>query len=236
MTLFIHLQPATTHAHKHRQSCTNHARPSKPIISNPTPTKVAKLALHYTAAICLQSFLPDRFERVNTKGAVFAWLACDVALWAVALRENGEQNVILSCHAKIGGKIGARLADESSLNEVVVLAGWALDALDGDLCVGVVVPIIVTYANLKTKTRFINETYNFLNKLGQIQWGMWNPDLMDFIGSKRGRVCKWYTKFWMGSDVWKPDHLKSGKMVAMLSKIIWNLGKNVHILNGQVFK
>ena len=158
---------------------------------------------------------------------MFAWLACDVALWAVALGKDCEQNVILSCHAKIGGKIGARLADEGSLNEVVVLAGWALDALDGDLCVGVVVPIIVTYANLKLRKQSLD--------IGHIQWGSEIQTCPDFDLSKKVRVFKW-SRYWMGSDIWKPDHLKFIPMVIILSKTIWHPSKSVQIWNCRVFK
>ena len=35
-------------------------------------------------------------------------------------------------------------------------------------------------------------------------------------------VCKW-SGFQMGSEIWKPNHLKSGQMAASLSKTIWNL-------------
>ena len=37
--------------------------------------------------------------------------------------------------------------------------------------------------------------------------------------SKKRLGYKWST-FWMGSKIWKPNHLKSGQMVAILSKII----------------
>ena len=41
--------------------------------------------------------------------------------------------------------------------------------------------------------------------------------------------------FWMGSEIWKPNPLKSGQMAAIMSKTFWNLDKNVRILNGLVF-
>ena len=33
----------------------------------------------------------------------------------------------------------------------------------------------------------------------------------------------------MGSEIWKPNHLKSREMAAILSKTIWNLDKSVRI-------
>ena len=43
--------------------------------------------------------------------------------------------------------------------------------------------------------------------------------------------CKW-SRFWMASELQKPNHLKSGQMAVILSKTIWNPDKNVWILNG----
>ena len=39
-------------------------------------------------------------------------------------------------------------------------------------------------------------------------------------------------EFRMGSEIWKPNHLKSGQMAAILSKTIGNSDKNVQISNG----
>ena len=95
--------------------------------------------------------LPDGFQRVNTKCTIFARLASDVAFRTVALREDGEQNVVLSRHAEIGGQIGSGFTDECGLDQVVVLARRTLDALDGDFGVRVVVAIVVAYTNLGNK-------------------------------------------------------------------------------------
>ena len=46
---------------------------------------------------------------------------------------------------------------------------------------------------------------------------------------------KW-SGFQIGSEIRKPNHLKSVKMATILSQIIWNPDKNVQILNGLVFK
>ena len=52
---------------------------------------------------------------------------------------------------------------------------------------------------------------------------------------KKGLVCKW-SGFRMWSEIRKPNHLKSGQMVAILLKTIWNLSKNVQIFNGPVYE
>ena len=46
--------------------------------------------------------------------------------------------------------------------------------------------------------------------------------------------CKW-SGFWMGSEIRKLNHLKSGQMANILSKTIWNLDRNVQFLNGWEF-
>ena len=45
---------------------------------------------------------------------------------------------------------------------------------------------------------------------------------------------KW-SGFQMGSEIRKPNHFKSKQMAAILHKTIWNLDKNIQILNGSVF-
>ena len=92
--------------------------------------------------------VPNGFEWVNAECAVLARLARDVALGAVAFREDGEENVVLGSDAKIGREIWSGLADECGLNEVIIFARRALDAFDGDLGVGVVVAVVVANANL----------------------------------------------------------------------------------------
>ena len=61
--------------------------------------------------------------------------------------------------------------------------------------------------------------------------GIWNLDSSRFLIVKNRMVCKWYG-FQKGSKIQKPDHLKSGQMVAIVSKTIWNPDKDVQILNG----
>ena len=65
--------------------------------------------------------------------------------------------------------------------------------------------------------------------------GLWNPDTSGFRMVKKRLVCK-CSGFQMGSEVWKPDHLKNGQLATILSKTIWNLDKIVLILNVPVFK
>ena len=43
-------------------------------------------------------------------------------------------------------------------------------------------------------------------------------------------------QIFIGSEIRKPNHLKYGQTAAILSETIWNLDKNVPILNGLVFK
>ena len=45
-----------------------------------------------------------------------------------------------------------------------------------------------------------------------------------------------WSGFWKGSEIQKPNHLKSGQMDAILSKTIWNPDKNVRISNILVFE
>ena len=47
--------------------------------------------------------------------------------------------------------------------------------------------------------------------------------------------CKW-SEFRMGSEFWKPNHLKSGQMATILSKTIWNPDTCVQITNGLKLK
>ena len=51
---------------------------------------------------------------------------------------------------------------------------------------------------------------------------------------KKSLGCKW-SEVWMWSEIWKLNHLKSEHMAAILSKIIWNMDKNIQILNGLVY-
>ena len=100
-----------------------------------------------------QRVSPDALQRINAEGAVLARLARDVSLGAVALREDGEEDVVLSGDAEISGEIGPGLADEGRLDEVVVLARRAFDALDRDLGVRVVVAVVVANAHLKISVK-----------------------------------------------------------------------------------
>ena len=61
-----------------------------------------------------------------------------------------------------------------------------------------------------------------------IQWGSEILTSLDFERLKWGWVAKS-----LDFKIWKPNHMKSGKMAAILSKIIWN-SDNVPILNGPV--
>ena len=61
--------------------------------------------------------------------------------------------------------------------------------------------------------------------------GIWNPDQSRFWMVEKRFGCKWY-KFQMGSEIQKPDLLKSSKLAAILSKTIWIPGKNIRFLNG----
>ena len=49
-------------------------------------------------------------------------------------------------------------------------------------------------------------------------------------GKKRDWFCKW-SGFLMGSEIWKPNYLKSGQMATISSKTIWDPDKNVWLLN-----
>ena len=100
-----------------------------------------------------QRVSPDALQRINAEGAVLARLARDVSLGAVALREDCEEDVVLSGDAEISGEIGPGLADEGCLDEVVVFARRALDALDRDLGVRVVVAVVVANAHLKISVK-----------------------------------------------------------------------------------
>ena len=57
---------------------------------------------------------------------------------------------------------------------------------------------------------------------------IWNPDACRF---KSKPVWKW-SRFGMGSGIWKLNHSKSGQMFAILQETIPNLNKNIWILNG----
>ena len=67
------------------------------------------------------------------------------------------------------------------------------------------------------------------------QLGSEIPDESIFQMVKKRLVCKWL-KFWIASEIWKPDHLKSGEMAAILLKTIWNPDNNIKILKGSIFK
>ena len=59
----------------------------------------------------------------------------------------------------------------------------------------------------------------------------WTPKcsskLLDTVG-----ICNSDSSgFWMGSEIWKPNYLKSGHTAAILSKNFWNLDIIVRILN-----
>ena len=54
-----------------------------------------------------------------------------------------------------------------------------------------------------------------------------------WISNIEKRLCCKWSKFWMGSAIWKPNHLKSGQMAFVFSKTIWNLDKNVRFSNGR---
>ena len=65
--------------------------------------------------------------------------------------------------------------------------------------------------------------------------GIWNLTYFGLWMVQKRLGCKW-SGFWMGSEIWKPNHLKSRQMAAILSKTIWNLDKNIRIWNGPDFK
>ena len=65
------------------------------------------------------------------------------------------------------------------------------------------------------------------------QWESKIQTSLDFKFSKQRLGCKW-SRFRMGSEIGKHYHLKSGQMVAIMSKTIWNPEENVRILNGPV--
>ena len=49
-------------------------------------------------------------------------------------------------------------------------------------------------------------------------------DLVWILNGQNSLGCKW-SGFRMGSEIQKPNHLKSGQMAAILLKIIWNADK-----------
>ena len=65
--------------------------------------------------------------------------------------------------------------------------------------------------------------------------GIWNPTLSGFWMVKKRLVCKW-SGFWMGSEIRKPNHLKTDQNGHHLLFTICNPNFLVRISNGPVFK
>ena len=59
-------------------------------------------------------------------------------------------------------------------------------------------------------------------------WLVWISKVEKRLGYK-------WSRFWMGSEIWKPNHLKSKQMTAIMSKTIWNLDKIVWYSDTNVF-
>ena len=56
-----------------------------------------------------------------------------------------------------------------------------------------------------------------ISKINQFQLGSEIQTSTDFGMFKRRLVCKW-SGFQMGSEIWKPNHLKSGQTAAFCQK------------------
>ena len=91
----------------------------------------------------------DGLEGVDAERRARGRLDRHLALAVVALREDGEQHVVLGRDAQVRGQVGAGLADVGRLHQVVLAGAGArgLLALDGDLRVRVVVLVVVAHAH-----------------------------------------------------------------------------------------
>ena len=65
--------------------------------------------------------------------------------------------------------------------------------------------------------------------------GIWNPTLSGFWMVQKRLACKW-SGFRIGSEIRKPNHLKTDQNGRHLVFTIWHTDFLVRILNGPVFK
>ena len=80
-----------------------------------------------------------------------------------------------------------------------------------------------------SKLRYLSRVVLKLLKLDPHCSGNLKSGLVWISNGQKELVCKW-SGFWKRSEIGKPEPLKSGHMTSILSAI-WNLDKNVWILN-----